>query len=247
MTVTTAPQRASSGPRRVKRRPRSDAKRPPDAPIRVVVGDGDPLYQAGMTHVLEQAGVEVVASASNADDLTRKARAHHPDVAVVDLELPPSLSSEECVEAVRSIRSIDPRMAVLVLSEFADEQYALAVLGDQPQGFGYLLKARIWEIEDFTSAVSRVASGGTAIDPTLVSRMADPGRSDDAIDDLTDRERVVLALIAEGRSNGHIADELVVTVAAVERHISSIFSKLDLRPDRADNRRVLAALRYHGR
>jgi DNA-binding NarL/FixJ family response regulator len=197
--------------------------------------------------VLRQAGVEVVASANNADELARKARAYHPDVVVLDTDMPPSLSDDEWAQVVRNIRSIDPRMAILILSQLPKEQYALAVLGDQPQRFGYLVKERIRDTEDFTASVRRVARGGTAIDPAVLSLLAGGQRKRDPIDDLTNRERQVLALMAEGRSNRDIANQLVVTTPAVERHITGIFAKLDLRPNAADHRRVLAVLRYLSR
>jgi DNA-binding NarL/FixJ family response regulator len=197
--------------------------------------------------VLGQAGIEVVASANNADELARKTRAYHPDVVVLDLDMPPSLSDDEQARVVRDIRSIDPRMAILILSQLPKEQHALSLLGDQPQGFGYLVKDRIRNTEDFTASVRRVARGGTAIDPAVLSRLAGGQRTRDPTDDLTNRERQVLALMAEGRSNRCIANELAVTAPAVERHITRIFTKLDLRPDPADHRRVLAVLRYLSR
>jgi DNA-binding NarL/FixJ family response regulator len=244
MSVTEQAPRTSA-PRMRFERPRCAViPRSSRSPLRVVVGDDDPLYRAGIENVLRNAGVEVVASASTADDLSRKDRAHHPDVAVVDLHMPPGLSSESGVEAVRRLRSIDPEMAVVILSESADERYVPEVLDDRPQGFGYLLKARIWDVEDFTASVCRVARGGTAIDPSLITRLAGRGRADDPFDALTVREREVYALMAEGRSNRSIAAELVVTVGAVDRHVSGIFAKLDLPPNSADHRRVLAVRRY---
>ena len=209
-----------------------------------MVGEDDPLYEAGIAHVLCDAGVEVVASAGDADDLARKVRAHSPDVVVMDIDMPPSTSGEKRVAAAREIRSIDPRMAVLILAERAEERQVQEALGDQPEGFGYLLKARISDAEDFTASLRRVARGGTAIDPKLVSLLAGRGRTEDPVERLSNRERQVLALMAAGRSNRCIADELVVTVAAVERHTSNIFAKLDLPPNRDDHRRVLAVLRY---
>ncbi len=215
--------------------------------IRAVVGSGEPLYRAGITCVLERAGVDVVAAAGSADDLSRKARAYHPDVAVVDVDMPLAGGVGDCVQAARRIRALDPRTAVMALSRRADERYALAVLGEQPEGFGYLLKARIRDVEDFTASVRRVANGGSAIDPIVVSRLAARHEDSDPIGDLTARERQVLVLMAEGRSNSSIARALVVTIAAVERHITSIFVKLGLPPDPDDHRRVLAVLRYLGR
>jgi DNA-binding NarL/FixJ family response regulator len=222
----------------------TDAPRLATSCLRVVLGAKDPLYRAGIAHVLGQAEVDVVASASNADDLARKARAFHPDVAIVDIDMPPVLSVADRVEAARSIRSIDPRMAVLILTQLADERCALAILDDQAAGFGYLVKARIRDVEDFTESVRRVARGGSAIDPVVVGRLAGALPSRDPFDELTKRERQVLALVAEGRSNRFIASELVVTVSAVERHITSMFAKLGLCSNPADHRRVLAVLQY---
>jgi DNA-binding NarL/FixJ family response regulator len=219
----------------------------PRTSIRVVVGGNDPLYRAGITAALRHAGAEVVGSADNARDLERKTRGHHPDVAIVDLDMAPGLVGEERVQAACSLRSIDPRMAIVILSQVAQERDALAILGDQPAGFGYLVKTRIRDIEDFTAAVRRVARGGTAIDPYVVSLLAGRRPSNDPLDTLSAREREVLAAMAEGRSNRSIAGELVVTVPAVERHITRIFAKLGLSADVADHRRVLAVLRYLGR
>jgi DNA-binding NarL/FixJ family response regulator len=197
-----------------------------------------------MTSVLRKVGIDVVATATTADDVVRKVRGHNPDVAVVDICLPPSVSDDDRVEAVRELRSIDPRMALLILSDRPDERCALAVLGERPEGFGFLVKARITDVADFTSSVRRVARGGTALDPTIVSRIAGRRPTHEPIDDLTNREGQVLALMAEGRSNRFIAGELVVTVPAVERHITNVFAKLGLVSDGADHRRVLAVLRY---
>lgn len=244
MSALTTARRPPTRPQRVPLRRGTEAPRPSGSPLRVVVGDDDPLYQAGITHVLREAGLDVVASASSAENLARKVRAHHPDVAIMDMEMSPHLAGEGRVEAARAVRAIDPRMAVLLLSEFAEERHALEVLDGRPEGFGYLLKARIWDADDLTASVRRVARGGTAIDPVLVARLAGHGRSEDPMDDLTKREREVLALMAEGRTNRCIADALVVSVTAVERHISSIFAKLDLPPNPAEHRRVLAVLRY---
>ena len=212
--------------------------------IRAVLGEHHMLYRTGLEFALRETGIEVVSVANNADDLARKTRAYHPDVAVLDIDMPPSLSDHDRVEAARNIRSIDPRLAVLILSERPNERYAVAVMGDEPAGFGFVVKARVRDIEDFTTSVREVARGGTAIDPVVVSRLAARRPTDAWIEDLTNRERQVLALMAEGRSNGFIADDLVVTISAVERHITSIFAKLGLRSSPADHRRVLAVLRY---
>jgi DNA-binding NarL/FixJ family response regulator len=213
-------------------------------PIRVVVAADDPIYQAGITYVLQMAGLEVVATASSADDLARKTRAHHPEVAVVDGNMALRGDGVTCVQAARELRSIEPGLAILILSKSADDRQVLEAMGDRPSGFGYLLKARIGDLEDFAASVRRIAHGGTAIDPTVLGRLAARPRSGDPLDKLTPRELEVLGLIAEGRSNGFIAGELVVTVAAVERHITSIFAKLRLPISSAGHRRVLAALRY---
>ena len=214
--------------------------------LRVVLGAEDPLYRAGIAHVLGEADADVVACAGNVDDLARKARAYHPDVVIVDIDMPPILSDDDRVEVARRIRSIDPRMAVLILTRLPEERCALAALDHQPAGFGYLVKTRIRDVEDFTESVRRVARGGSAIDPVVVARLAGARATHNPVDELTNRERQVLALMAEGRSNRFIAAELVVTVSAVERHVTSMFAKLGLRSDPADHRRVLAVLRYLG-
>jgi DNA-binding NarL/FixJ family response regulator len=194
--------------------------------------------------VLNEARIDVVAAASNAADLMRKAGAYHPDLAVVDRDLEPSPGDPDVAEAVRRLRLIDPPVAALVLSKHADERYVVDVAGDRPQGFGFLVKGRIGDMEDFTASVQRVARGGTAIDPVVISRLAAGRPAEDSLEDLTARERQVLALMAHGRSNPSIARRLVVTVPAVERHVTSIFAKLGLRSNGDDHRRVLAILRY---
>jgi DNA-binding NarL/FixJ family response regulator len=195
---------------------------------------------------LREARIDIVAAASDAADLVRKARAHRPDLAVIDRQMKPSPVKLDGAATVRNLRSIDPAVAVLILSEHADERYVLEVVGDQPQGFGFLVNGRIGDIEEFTAAVQRVARGGVAIDPGVISRLAGSRPTDGSLEDLTVRERQVLALMAEGRSNQFIAGELVVTTAAVERHITSIYAKLGLRSNGDDHRRVLAILRYVG-
>lgn len=218
--------------------------RPASAALRVIVADDEPLYVAGMTYVLQMAGLQVVAIASTADDLARKTRAHHPDVAVVDLDLAPARNGDRAVQTASALRSIEPGLAILILADSAEDRQVLEALGDRPAGFGYLLKSRIGDMDDFVGSVRRIARGGTAIDATVVSQLAGRRRSRDPLDDLTAREREVLGLIAEGCSNRFIAAELVVTVAAVERHITSIFVKLKLSPNASNHRRVVAALRY---
>jgi DNA-binding NarL/FixJ family response regulator len=226
------------------RPPRQERRRAAGLPIRVIVADDEPIYQAGITYALQTAGLEVVATASTADDLARKTRAHHPEVAIVDADMAPCGNGVTCVQTARELRSIEPGLAILILSQSADDDQVLEGMGDRPNGFGYLLKPRIGDPEDFAASVRRLAHGGTAIDPIVVGRLATRRRPRDPLDELTPRELEVLGLIAEGRSNRFIAQELVVTVAAVERHITSIFAKFRLSSNSGDHRRVLATLRY---
>ena len=197
----------------------------------------------GIVHVLEEGGFEVVATAADADELVRKARAHRPDVVVTDIRMPPTLT-DDGLRAAQAIRAELPEIGVLVLSQFLEARYALDLVGERAQGVGYLLKDRVGDLDTFVDAVRRVASGGSALDPDVVQSMIGRLRIDDPIDELTGREREVLALMAEGRSNKGIAEQLVVTVAAVERHVTSIFGKLGMRPATEDHRRVLAVLGY---
>src|SRR4051794_24052925 len=211
--------------------------------LRVVVGEDQPLVRAGVVRALEEDGFEVVAVAGNAPDLLRKTRAHKPDVVVTDIQMPPDLT-DDGLRAAIEIRATQPGVGVLVLSQFLEERYAIDLVGDRADGVGYLLKDRVGDLTLFTDAVRRVARGGSALDPEVVQRMVGRRRTSSPLDDLTPREREVLTLMAEGRSNQGIADELVVTHATVERHITSIFSKLGLRALPEDHRRVLAVLEY---
>jgi DNA-binding NarL/FixJ family response regulator len=213
------------------------------SPIRVVVGEDQPLFRDGVVHVLTTSGFDVVASTGNAEDLVRKARAHAPDVAVVDIQMPPNFR-DDGLRAAQEIRATHPGIAVLVLSQFLEDRYAFELLDDRPEGKGYLLKDRIADAETFVEAVRRVSCGGSVIDAEVVGRLVDQKRGSDPIDDLTPRERQVLDLMAQGKGNQGIARELVVTVSAVERHVTSIFSRLGLPRDGDDHRRVLAVLRY---
>jgi DNA-binding NarL/FixJ family response regulator len=208
-----------------------------------VVGEDQLLLREGMVHVLNEAGFDVVGVANNASDLMRKTRARMPDVAVVDIRMPGDIDNDG-LHAAHEIRSIEPRIAVLVLSQFFEDRYALDLLGDRPNGVGYLLKDGLSDLRSFTDAVRRVASGESVIDATIVGGLIDRWRTHDLIDDLTARELEVLALMAQGRSNVGIAEVLVVTVSAVERNVTRIFTKLALGQDSADHRRVLAVLRY---
>jgi DNA-binding NarL/FixJ family response regulator len=185
----------------------------------------------------------VVATAADATDLMRKARAHKPDVVVTDIQMPPD-NTDDGLRAAQKIRRELPDVAVLVLSQFLEARYALDLVGDRAQGVGYLLKHRVGDLTTLTDAVQRVANGGSALDPDVVQRMVNRQRGADPLDELSPREREVLAFMAQGRSNQGIADELVVSVAAVERHVTSIFSKLGLRQSSEQHRRVLAVLQY---
>jgi DNA-binding NarL/FixJ family response regulator len=213
-------------------------------PLRVVVGEDQPLVRAGVVRALEEEeGFEVVAVAADAPDLLRKTRAHKPDVVVTDIQMPPDLT-DDGLRAAIEIRATQPEVGVVVLSQFLEERYAVDLVGARADGVGYLLKDRVGDLTLFTDAVRRVARGGSALDPDVVQRMVGRRRTTTPLDELTPREREVLTLMAEGRSNQGIADQLVVTVAAVERHVTSIFSKLDLRAVPEDHRRVLAVLKF---
>jgi DNA-binding NarL/FixJ family response regulator len=212
-------------------------------PIRVVVGEDEPFVREGIVRVLERSEFEVVGTAPDATDLVRKANAHKPDVVVTDIQMPPD-STDDGLRAAIKIRATQPEIGVLVLSQFLEEDYALALVGERPQGVGYLLKERVADLTLFADSVRRVAHGGTALDPDVVQSMLGQQRPRGPIDDLTPRDREVLALMAEGRSNPGIAEELYITVAAVERHITNIFSKLGLKRAPEDHLRVLAVLEY---
>src|SRR5215218_1837659 len=211
--------------------------------LRVVVGEDQPLVRAGVVRALEEEGFEVVAVAGDAADLIRKTRAHKPDVVVTDIQMPPD-STDDGLRAAIEIRSTQPDVGVVVLSQYLEDRYALDLVGERAGGVGYLLKDRVGDLALFTDAVRRVARGGSALDPEVVQRMVGRRRQEGPLDELTPREREVLGLMAEGRSNQGIADALIVTVAAVERHVTSIFSKLGLHQAPEDHRRVLAVLQY---
>lgn len=211
--------------------------------VRVVVGDDEPLTRKGIVSVLEEAGFEVVGEAAEANDLIRKAKAHKPDVVVTDIQMPPG-NADDGLRAAEQIRAAHPDIGVLILSQYLEAHYALKLVGDRAQGVGYLLKQRISDLSLLADAVRRVARGGSALDPEVVQRMVARPRTGSPINALTPRERDVLALMAEGRSNGAIAARLVVTVGAIENHVTAIFDKLGLRPEPEDHRRVLAVLKY---
>jgi len=216
---------------------------PNDPALRIVVGDDQLLVREGVVRMLEEAGFDVVGGAGDAEDLLRKARGHKPDVVVTDIQMPPQHSDDGLKAALRIRREL-PGTGVLVLSQYLEDRYALELVADDAAGAGYLLKDRIGDVRAFAEAVRRVAAGGSVLDPEVVAEMVGRKRIDNPIDRLTPRERDVIALMAEGRSNRAIADELVVTTAAVERHVTGIFDKLGLQQSTEDHRRVLAVLRY---
>ena len=220
--------------------------------MRVVVADDSTLLREGVVRLLEEAGIEVVGQAGDGEELLRKVRAHKPDVALVDVRMPPT-HTDEGLRAAREIRAELPEVAVLVLSQYVEVAYARdgynrftmrELLSDSAEGLGYLLKDRVSDVEALTEAVRRVGEGGSALDPEVVSQMLGRQRRDDPLAELTPREREVLAQMAEGRSNAAIAAELVVTERAVEKHVTNIFAKLDLTASGEDHRRVLAVLRF---
>jgi DNA-binding NarL/FixJ family response regulator len=201
------------------------------------------LLREGIVRVLGEAGFDVVAQAGDAEDLLRKVSAHKPDVAVVDIRMPPT-ETDDGLRAAIEIRRRLPDTGVVVLSQYLEEGYALDLVADSVEGTGYLLKERVGDVERFADSVRRVGEGGSALDPEVVLQMLGRRRRDDGLASLTERDREVLALMAEGRSNQAIARRLVVTERAVERHVTSIFDKLGLMPARDDHRRVLAVLTF---
>ena len=213
------------------------------ATLRVVIADDSVLLREGLSRLLEESGFEVAGQAGDADDLLRKVGAHKPDVAVVDVRMPPT-HTDEGLRAAHRIRAEHPDTAVLVLSQYVEEAYALELLSESTERTGYLLKDRVADVDTFTDAVRRVAGGGSALDPEVVALLLGRRRREDPLEALTAREREVLGLMAEGRSNAAIAEALVVTERAVEKHVTSIFTKLRLPPAAEDHRRVLAVLTY---
>ena len=211
--------------------------------IRVVIADDSVLLREGVARLLEEYGFEVAGQAGDAEDLLRKVGAHKPDVAVIDVRMPPT-HTDEGLRAAHTIRREFPGTGVLVLSQYVEEAYALELLSQSTESTGYLLKDRVADVDSFTDAVRRVANGGSALDPEVVALLLGRRRREDPLQSITPREREVLALMAEGRSNAAIAEALVVTERAVEKHVTSIFSKLDLTPTVEDHRRVLAVLAY---
>jgi DNA-binding NarL/FixJ family response regulator len=215
------------------------------ASLRVVVADDDALLREGIAALLTDAGHEVVGRAGDADDLLLKVRSYAPDIAIVDVRMPPGNADDGLVAAIE-IRRAHPSVAVLVLSQHLEATYMLELVGDDASGVGYLLKDRVRDVTEFLDAVERVAGGGTAFDPEVVKSLVG-GHRRSALEELTDRERDVLSLIAEGRSNRAVGKQLYLSPRAVERNVQAIFQKLDLPDTEDDNRRVLAVLALLGR
>jgi DNA-binding NarL/FixJ family response regulator len=211
--------------------------------MRVVIADDAVLVREGATRLLTEAGHEVVARAADAEDLLRKVRAHRPDVAIIDVRMPPD-NVDDGLRAALTIREELPGVGILLLSQYVEDRYFGRLLAGGAEGVGYLLKDRVAEVERLAEAVERVAAGGSVLDPEVISQMLGRSREQGPLDTLTDRERQVLSLMAEGRTNRAIAEQLFVSERAVERHVTSIFGKLDLPTGEQDHRRVLAVLAY---
>ena len=209
--------------------------------MRIGIAEDAVLLREGAARLLQDAGHEVVAQAGDADDLLRRVRAHKPDVAIIDVRMPPD-NSDDGLRAALSIRQELPDVGILLLSQYVEDRYIGELLAGGTQGVGYLLKDRVGEVERFTEAVQRIGSGGSVLDPEVVAQMV--GRREEPLSELTEREREVLALMAEGYSNRAIAETMYVSERAVERHVTSIFSKLELEATGQEHRRVLAVLRY---
>jgi DNA-binding NarL/FixJ family response regulator len=216
------------------------------AALRVAIGEDDVLLREGIARLLTEAGLDVVAQAGDAEHFVRRTLAHRPDVAIVDVQMPPRREDDGLVAAIELRRRL-PTLGVLVLSQFCEPSFAVDLIGDRPEGVGYLLKERVRDVTTFVDAITRVAAGGSALDPEVVARMLGRAAPGDPLHALTPRERAVLAAMAEGKSNIGIAETLFVTETAVEKHISSIFRKLAIPPDSTEHRRVHAVLTYvHG-
>lgn len=218
-------------------------KRAPLKGIRAIVADDASLLREGVVLLIQEAGVEVVGQAGDGEDLLRKTRAHKPDIVLTDVRMPPTHTNEGLVAAIK-IREEMPDVGVLVVSQDVDDSYATELLANNAAGFGYLLKDRVINIEQFFDALERVANGGSALDPIIVSQLMGRYQRRHPLDVLTPREREVLGLMAEGRTNRAIAQRLVISDRAAEKHVTNIFSKLDLEQKPDDHRRVLAVLEY---
>ena len=216
-----------------------------DVPLRVVIAEDAALFREGLIRLLSERGHRVRAAVADGQALLDAVAAHRPDVAVVDIRMPPT-HTDEGLRAALELRRDHPGTGVLVFSQYIETRYAARLLEGSAAGVGYLLKDRVADVAEFVDALVRVAAGGTALDPEVVGQLLGAGRKADDLAALTPREREVLALMAEGRSNAGIADALVVSVGVVEKHVAAIFAKLRLPPAEGDNRRVLAVLRFLG-
>jgi len=211
--------------------------------VRVVIADDSVLLREGLARVLTEGGFEIVAQAGDAGELRQAVRRFKPDIAIVDVRMPPTHTDEGARAAVE-IREEQPEVAVLVLSQVIEAAHAMRLFSERPEGFGYLLKDRVLEIDDFLDSVRRVGRGGTAIDPEVIGQLVGRRREDDPLDELTPREREVLELMAQGLSNRGICEKLFISPKTVETHVNSIFMKLDLMPTGDEHRRVLAVLAF---
>jgi DNA-binding NarL/FixJ family response regulator len=212
-------------------------------PLRVTLGEDDVLLREGVARILIDAGLEVLARCGDADDLLRRTLAYRPDVVVTDVQMPPD-RTDDGLRAAMEVRRREPRTGVLILSQFCEPAYVMQLVGERPEGVGYLLKERVGDVATFVDAITRVAAGGTALDPEVVARMLGRRRHDDPLQSLTPRERAVLAAMAEGKSNLGIAQSLFTSLASVEKHATAIFRKLPLAPADTEHRRVQAVLTY---
>lgn len=213
------------------------------AALRVSIGEDDVLLREGIARILSGAGLEVVAQAGDADELMRRTLAFRPDVAIVDVQMPPR-REDDGLRAAAELRQRLPRLGVLILSNYCEPTFAVRLIGDRPEGVGYLLKERVGDVASFTDAVARVASGGSALDAEVVRRMLRRRAPGDALRDLTPREMAVLAVMAEGKSNLGIAQTLLISQAAVEKYVTAIFRKLAIAPASTEHRRVQAVLMF---
>jgi DNA-binding NarL/FixJ family response regulator len=211
--------------------------------MRVVIADDNLLVRDGLATLLEDAGVEVPARASSAEELMHQVDAHAPDVAIVDVRMPPT-HTDEGLKAAHEIRARHPEIGIMILSQHVEVGVAMRLLAESPEGLGYLLKDRVADLDDFVATLRQVAGGGSALDPEIVRRLLSSARGGGPLDRLTDRERDVLELMAQGLSNHAIADQLAITLRSTEKHVSSIFGKLGLPATGAEHRRVLAVLRF---
>ena len=213
------------------------------SPLRIVIAEDAAIMRDGLTQTLTRRGLDVVAAVADAESLRRAVDAHRPDVAIIDVRMPPT-HTDEGLRAARSIHDDHPQVGVLVFSQYIETRAAAELLAGSPSGVGYLLKDRVADVSDFLEAIARVAQGGTVLDPEVVRQLLGVSRRADSLATLTPREREVLSFVAQGRSNVAIADTLVISPGVVEKHVASIFAKLGLAPSDNDNRRVIAAIKY---